>query len=204
MTRNLVLAFYLMLSGCIAASSQQTVRDTNFMPPHFSVAAGYNLIRANAPPGSCQCFSMNGGFVSGDLNLSPWLGVTGQFTYNRSKQISSLGQDLSLTTYKAGPKIFWAHFRFTPFVEYLLGGAHGGNSYFPSSTSDSTSANSFTYSPGAGLDIRLTSHLSVRAIEAEYVHTGFPNGGNNAQNQLQIGAGAVASFGFLGHRLPRN
>ncbi len=134
MTRNLVLAFYLMLSGASPLQANRLLGTLISCPPHFSVAAGYNLIRANAPPGSCQCFSMNGGFVSGDLNLSSWLGVTGQFTYNRSKQISSLGQDLSLTTYKAGPKIFWAHFRFTPFVEYLLGEHMGGNSYFPSST----------------------------------------------------------------------
>jgi peptidoglycan-associated lipoprotein len=197
MIRNLAVIFLLALASISAAPGQQMTTDVDASPSHFDLAAGYNFIRANAPPGSCDCFSLNGGFVSGDFQLSPWFGLKGEFTGQHASKISSLGQDLTLTTFMGGPEVSWVHMRFTPYVDFLLGGAHAGNSYFPTSASGSSSASSFAYSPGGGLDVNLTSRISVRAVDAHYLHTAFPNGTNGVQHQLQIGAGIVVHFGSM-------
>lgn len=201
--RLISLAVIVMSLGLTAAA--QRVPD----PPApsassaaYDVAFGYNYIRANAPPpGKCNCFSLNGGFVSGDVHLNNWFGVTGKFTMNHAGNISALGQDLTLTTFTVGPRFTYALNRMSLFGDVLLGGARGSGSYFPTSNGSSTSASSFAYSAGGGLDIPLTQRFSWRVVDAEYLHTGLPNGVNNTQHQLQISTGLVFHFG---HRGPHN
>jgi len=202
MKRALAISFVLtVLAG--GASAQQTVFDGGTADPsRFDLSAGYNLVNANAPPGDCGCFTMNGGFVGGQLNLSPWLGVAGEITAGHANSISSLGQNLTLTTFTAGPRISWPRYRVVPFGEFLLGGAHGGGSYFPSGSSSSTSATSFTYATGGGLDLNLNQRFALRAFDAKLLHTSLPNGVNSTQRQLQISAGMVVRFGGTGGGTP--
>src|ERR1700760_1178969 len=160
----------------------------------YDFSAGYNNIRANAPPGDCQCFDLDGGFIFGSVHLSDWLRIAGEFTGGHSSNISPLGQDLTLTTFTGGPQISHRFRRFRPYGEVLVGGAHGSNSSFPSKNSSSTSASSFAFSTGGGLDFSLTPRFSIRAFDAQYLRTSFPNGTNNEQNQLMVGAGLVVKF----------
>jgi len=199
MNRSLAIAFSLVIFGATVALGQQITTDVGgVIPSRFNLAVGYNFIRANAPPESCDCFNLNGGFVSGEFQLSPWFGLAGEVTGEHSSKISVLGQDLMLTTFTAGPKISWSHVRFTPYGEFLLGGAHAGDSYFPSGASGSSSASSFAFSTGGGLDLNLTQHISLRAVDAQYLHTAFPNGANGVQNHIKIGTGIVFHFGSTG------
>jgi peptidoglycan-associated lipoprotein len=197
MNRALALSFALSLLAATAASAQQTATDLRGAsdPSRFDLAAGYNLINANAPPGECGCFTMNGGFVSGQVNLSPWLGAVGEVSMGHASQISALGQNLTLTTFMAGPRISLPSQRFVPFGEFLVGGARGTGSYFPTSASSTTSASSFAYAAGGGLDVNLSHRFAIRAFDAKFLHTSFPNGVNGTQRQLQIGVGLVARFG---------
>lgn len=199
MNKKLAIALSLVLFGAAAALGQQTTTDVGeVLPSRLNVAVGYNFIRANAPPDACDCFNMNGGFVSGEFQLSPWFGVAGEVTGEHSSKISSLGQNLTLTTFTAGPRISWTHIHFTPYGEFLLGGAHAGDSYFPSGASGSSTASSFAYSAGGGIDLNITPRMSLRAVDAQYLHTAFPNGSNGVQNHLKIGAGIVFHFGSGG------
>jgi outer membrane protein OmpA-like peptidoglycan-associated protein/opacity protein-like surface antigen len=160
----------------------------------YDFAAGYQNIRANAPPGGCQCFDLNGGFVSGSYHLNDWLRIAGEFTGGHGSHISPLGQNLTLMTFTGGPQISHRFGPFRPYGEVLVGGARGSDSYFPSKNASSTSATSFAYSAGGGLDVYLTPRFSIRAFDAQYLRTSFPNGTNNEQNQLMIGAGIVIKF----------
>jgi outer membrane protein OmpA-like peptidoglycan-associated protein len=137
---------------------------------------------------------MNGGFISGAVHLTDWFAIAGEFTGGHSSNISPLEQGLTLTTFTAGPRFSHGFHRFTPFGEVLVGGAHGSNSYFPSTASSNPSASTFAVSTGGGLDIGLTPRFSIRALDLQYLRTSFPNGVNNEQNQLMIGAGLVIKF----------
>jgi outer membrane protein OmpA-like peptidoglycan-associated protein len=204
MNRAIALSIALTLMGVTAAAGQQTAIDqkSQASSSHFDLAGGYNLVNANAPPGDCGCFTMHGGFAGGQLNFSQWLGVAGEFSAGHASHISSLGQDLTLTTFMAGPRVSWSRYRAVPFGEFVVGGAHGGGSYFPSSTSSSTSATSFAYAGGGGLDFNLNHRFAIRAFDAKFLHTAFPNGVNGSQRQLQIGAGVVMHFGGSGATAP--
>ena len=157
--------------------------------PRYTVALGYQNIRANAPPASCNCFDTNGGFIEGAYAFRYWLHAAAEVTGSQASNIGPLGQNLTLMTYTAGPQVELHMGRVEPYVQALFGAAHASNSYFPTSTTYSTSATSFAYQTGGGVDFVLTRHLAVKAIEAQYLHTGFPNGTNGSQNHLMLGAG---------------
>jgi peptidoglycan-associated lipoprotein len=165
------------------------------MVPRFDLSLGYTHMNANAPPGQTNYFGLNGGYISGDIYFTDWLSATGQFSGSHANDISLLGQNLTLMTYMAGPKVSLTGHRLVPFGQVLFGGAHGSDSYFPTGTTSSPSASSWALSTGGGLDINLTHRFAIRAVDADYLRTALPNGANNAQNHLMIGAGIVIKFG---------
>jgi outer membrane protein OmpA-like peptidoglycan-associated protein len=194
-THRIILALVCGAFGLPSGFAQSKPQFKQLNVPHYDVSVGYSNIRANAPPGGCQCFNMNGGYVGFGMHLTDWLGIAGEVTGGHSSNISVLGQGLTLITFTAGPRVSFQWGRLYPFGEALVGGAHGSDSYFPSKTSSSPSASTFAFSTGGGLDVRLTSRFSVRALEAQYLRTSFPNAVGNEQNQLMLNAGLVVKFG---------
>ncbi len=189
----LVLATLCVASGSVSA--QQTLTPYSEVTPKIDVSAGFDYLRANAPPGVSNDFSLGGAAASATYHFTNLFAATAQFSGAHGNDISTSGQNLTLTTYTFGPRITFSKHRIVPFGEALFGAAHGSDSYFPTSTGYTTSANSFAYSFGGGVDVNLTHRLAVRAVEAQYLHTGFPNGSSNEEHQLSIGAGVVFKFG---------
>ena len=64
----------------------------------------------------------------------------------------------------------------------------------PKPASTESSARSFALQLSGGIDYRLSRHFAVRAIDLGYLHSALPNGNNNVQNNLRLGAGAVFRF----------
>lgn len=186
-----VLALLLFASS--TAYAQWSDADTGSVSK-VNVAAGFNYVRANAPPGSCECFGATGGFLSADYHITDWFSISGQVTGQHANDISLLGQDLTLLTFAAGPKVQLNGHRFVPFGEVLVGGAHGSDSYFPTGTTSSPTASSFAVQAGGGIDYLLTGRFAVR-VQAYYLKTEFPNGTNDEQSQLMGGVGLVYHFG---------
>jgi hypothetical protein len=48
---------------------------------------------------------------------------------------------------------------------------------------------------GGGLDVNVSRHIAIRAAQADWLYTQFPNGVDNRQNNLRITAGIVFRFG---------
>ena len=199
---QLKMILLLSLSVVPAAMAQQGATEGYATPHRADLALGYNLIRANAPPGTCVCFQMNGGVASGSFFVTHGLSVAAEFTGGHASHISTLGQDLTLTTYTLGPRYTLTRKRLAPFAEALFGAAHASDSYFPQGTGYSTSATSFALDFGGGLDVAVNRRFAVRAVEAQYLRTGFPNGSSNEQNHLMIGAGLVVKLGLHPAALP--
>jgi hypothetical protein len=111
------------------------------------------------------------------------------------------GVGLSMVTATFGPRYTW----YRPigsarkksvaiFGQGLIGEAHGFNSYFPTAAGSLTDYNSFALQVGGGVDIGLSRHFAVRAVQADWIRTQFPNSTTNIQNTLRIGAGVVLRF----------
>jgi outer membrane protein OmpA-like peptidoglycan-associated protein/opacity protein-like surface antigen len=193
-----ILALALLLLVGSTASAQWSPNDPKNLT-RFDVAVGYNYVRANAPPGGCQCFSLGGGFLSAGYHVNSWLSFAGEVTGQHGNDISSLGQDLTLMTFTGGPRVQFNGRRLVPFGQVLVGGAHGSDSYFPTGTSSSPTASAFALQAGGGVDFLLSTHWAIRVADVEYLKTELPNGTNNEQNQLMAGAGIIYRFNRMGH-----
>src|SRR5579862_27916 len=101
MKQALKISFALAFLAVTGAQAQQTVFDTSnpLDSSHVELSGGYNLINANAPPGDCGCFTMSGGYVGAQMNLSSSFGIAGEVTAGHANRISSLGQNLTLATF---------------------------------------------------------------------------------------------------------
>ena len=162
----------------------------------MDVGLDYNYVWSNAPPGECGCFSLNGGNVWAAFNFKRSLGIVAELASQHASDVAGTSADLTLTSYLAGPRYRWTGSRhFTPFAQLLVGGAHASGMLAPGSSGLAGSANAFAMIAGSGLDIGLTRHIAVRALEADYYLTRFNNGVNDRQNNLRLAAGIVIRFG---------
>jgi len=183
--RSILLAIVLCLAGASAAVAQEAYSG--------DAAAAYHWVRANAGPGQCGCFGLNGGGVSGSWNFrGPWSLVT-----DVSAEVTShapiAGSSLTLSSYLAGARYnisqpWWrgAH-KPRPFAQLLLGAAHAGGGV--AGVGDASFG--FASRLGGGIDVPVNSHVAVRVIQIDYYLTHFANYTNDHQNNLLVGAGFV-------------
>jgi opacity protein-like surface antigen len=82
--------------------------------------------------------------------------------------------------------------KFTPFVQALFGGLRTTDGIAQSTGTE----NNFAMTAGGGIDFEVSRHVSVRPIQAEYFMTKIPDGLNNRQDNLRIGAGVVLRLGL--------
>jgi outer membrane protein OmpA-like peptidoglycan-associated protein/opacity protein-like surface antigen len=197
--RSRILALIFFVIGISTASGQWDPNNPASLTPRYDVSVGYNYVHANAPPGGCLCFGLQGAYASFAVHTNHWLSFEGEATGQHANDISTLGQDLTLVTFAGGPRVQYNGHRLVPFAKILVGGAHGSDSYFPTGTTSSPSANSFALQTGGGFEYILTTHFSAR-VDAEYLRTGFPNNSNNEQNHFMLGAGIVYRFSRLTRR----
>lgn len=192
------IGILIAILGLTSAAMGQAIMPASggFEAPRLDLSVGYNHIGANAPPGSsCPCFGTNGAVVSADLHVVTWLSFAGEVSGSHASHISTLGQNLTLTTFLAGPRASRSMRAFTPFAEALFGAARGTGSYFPTAGGSKSSASSFAFSTGGGIDFRLTRRMALRAVEAQYLHSSLPNGVENTQNEFQLSTGIVFRLG---------
>jgi outer membrane immunogenic protein len=176
-----------------------TGRD--FSLPRAEVSLAYSPIKANAGPGQCGCFFMNGASAEGNFRTYRAYTTVVDVNAAHTGQIHNTGQPFSLLMVAAGTRLNFrlshqradgsdTYHNLKPFVQGLVGFAHGFDSAFPDKAGFiQSSANSFALLAGLGLDYKYRKHLSFRAIQADYGYTRLPNLAGNRQNLLRISSG---------------
>lgn len=199
--------FRILLLSCAivpCAALSQTANNSAGVPgPSLSgqtpsgvapleLAFAYSYVRANANPGQCGCFNMNGGNVEAGLHIYRDWSAVADFSGENAGSVNNGGRGLSLVSFTFGPRFsFSIHRRFAPFAQGLFGAAHGFNSYFPVTSGQTNTATAFAMIAGGGFDVRIARRIAIRPIEADYLLTRLPNGINGAQNNLRLSAGMV-------------
>jgi opacity protein-like surface antigen len=141
-------------------------------------------------------FWMKGGSIELGTNTWRGLGIAANVSGTHTGAIGATTIPLSIVPATFGPRYRWhADHRVSIYCEGLIGEANGFKSLFPAITGAQTSANSFASQVGGGLDYQVSQHIAVRAVEAAWQHTQLPNGTNNVQNDLRLGAGLILRFG---------
>jgi outer membrane immunogenic protein len=161
------------------------------------IAVAYSYMRANASPGECGCFNLNGGSAEVALHVYRNFSVVGDITGDHAGTTSIPGQSLSLLSYTGGPRFSYPlrrsqQTRITPFVQGLVGGVHGFDAPFPNSSGTLySSASALAVLVGGGVDIAVSHRFSIRALQVDYGLNHLPNNANNNENLLRVSAGIV-------------
>ena len=145
-----------------------------------------------------QSFWMQGGAAELGVPIFRGFGAALNVTGSHTGSVGINGAPLNLITFTAGPRYrFNAGSRLSIYGEALVGVARGLQSQFPvaGQLMPNTRASSFALQTGGGIDYALSRSFAVRAVNVAYVRTQLPNGTNNVQNTLQLGAGLVVRFG---------
>jgi hypothetical protein len=189
------------IGGARPAGSEIETRATIF--------GGYSYLR-NASNG------FGGWEGQGTFNLTRNLGVTADLSgasltpFSFSVLGVSAGASQHLYNYLFGPTVTANLGRSSVFAHALFGEAHsslaaGVNLPVVGGISTGlTSANSFAMAFGGGLDIGLTRHLAIRAVQVDYIRTqfntidalaaGLSSNLDNRQNSLRYSTGIVFRF----------
>jgi opacity protein-like surface antigen len=171
---------FVILAGLalLVTSSAMAQSET----PRAELAGTYTYVRIN-PGGGSPGVNCHGGGGSIAGNLNSWFGVVGDFSACKVTGIS--GGSAHAFTYLFGPKIAYrSKSAVIPYAQALFGGARvsGGG----------VSQNAFAMTFGGGLDLKVTEHVAIRMIQAEYLMTRFAS---MRQNNVRIEAGVVFRFG---------
>jgi outer membrane protein OmpA-like peptidoglycan-associated protein len=196
-----------------ASAPPASVREPMRMP-RFDIFLGYSYLRAVPElANGNRLVDLNGGSASVALNLSRYFSLVADFGGYDDTQLrlagpgenppSVVGSAGSAFTYLFGPRLSLRnHSRLTPFAQVLFGAAHAGEVTLSNCTGLSCTPlpaqTAFALTAGGGFDIRLARHISLRAIQAEYLMTRFSDpttGAGNTQNDLRLSTGLLFRLG---------
>lgn len=198
---------YVVLVGLLLLTAGSALAQSEF--PKVEASGEYMYIRTPIAGRSVNC-SGGGGTLA--YNLTSSLGLAADLGYCRifgNTFTPGNTIDGSEFTYLFGPRLtFRNHSPLTPFFDLNLGATrtalscNSANLNCLNRTAAATfSQNAFAMTVGGGFDIRINNHVSLRAIQAEYLYTRFGNGcpfavcSNNNQNSFRLKSGIVFGFG---------
>jgi outer membrane protein OmpA-like peptidoglycan-associated protein len=154
---------------------------------------------------------LNGGSASIAYNLNRYLGIVadvGDYTNSEIRFQGAYRATIDVNdanggviSYLFGPRLSFRHDRITPFVQALFGGVHASEVTLADCTFSCTllpAQDSFAWTGGGGLDVRVHRHFAIRIIQAEYLMTMFQDystGKTASQNDVRLSAGLVFRFG---------
>ena len=138
-------------------------------------------------------------------------GATAELAYNVWKNVGIGGSasgvaatnlrgsiDIEQLAFLVGPRYTWNVGRIDPvvdtrrggiFVEGKVGYTFAFSGLYPVGNTLADHASALTYQAGGGLNLNIYHRFDLRLIEADYVRTQLPNGGNNQQNTLRLATG---------------
>jgi outer membrane immunogenic protein len=186
--RPMLAAALFSLAMRAQAQQRSMVGQVDF---GITYAAGYS----NYVP--TTTFWMQGGSIELAGHIPHGLAVVADITGLHEGGSGSSGVPINLVTDTFGPRytrVIATRARKHPialFGQALIGEAHGFSSVFPGPSGASTDALSFALQVGGGTDLALSPHLSLRALQADWLRTQLPNAGSNVQNDLRVAAGIV-------------
>jgi outer membrane immunogenic protein len=159
--------------------------------PRLEFGANYNYFHANAPPGQCGCFSLNGGNGTVVYNItSKWAGVA-DLMVGHATNVDNTLQNITIFNYLFGPRYTRRNSsRFTPYGELLLGGARENVNF-----EFTINRNAFGFLAGGGVTTKLRHRFGLTVGEVDWIYTRIPNAKNNRQNDLRIVTGITYHFG---------
>jgi peptidoglycan-associated lipoprotein len=159
--------------------------------PRLEFGANYNYFHANAPPGQCGCFSLNGGSGTVVYNITPKWAAVADLMVGHANNVDNSLQNITIFNYLFGPRYTRRmSSRYVPYGQVLLGGAKEDVNF-----QFTINRNSFGLLAGGGVTTWLKRKFGLTLGEVDWIYTRIPNAQNNRQNNLRIVTGVTYHFG---------
>ena len=214
------LAIALFLTPALSLQAQNTVNPSirSIEYPKVELFLGYThlgTVSNDTVPGN-RMVGLHGGSASVAFNLNRYVGLVAdiggyddsqlQLTGNGANEPLVVNSSGTAYTFLFGPRLsFRNSTRFTPFAQVLVGGVRATDVTISGCTGTGCAPlptqTALAMTAGGGLDIRLTRHFSIRAVQAEYMMTRFADvavgstGDATTQNDLRLSSGLLFGFG---------
>lgn len=168
--------------------------------PHEELFLGYSYINFR-PGNNLPQADFNGVSGSFAYNFTNYLGLVADLGgYHAGNYAGVSNISSNIVSYLFGPRLSARNTsRVTPFLQFLLGGAHLSSDAGGVGGPGSLSLNGFSLATGGGLDIGINRSVALRLPQVEYFMTRFdPNiaGVPTHQNNLRASAGLVFRWGY--------
>jgi|SRR5271165_5989747 len=180
--------------------------------PRYETSLNYSFTRFGDDRGPQDArglnFDADGGNVQFVFNFNKWFsGVLDGGAVHNSKFT-----DVTVVNYLGGPRVTLRKSRIAPYIQVLLGGAVArqdlavsvaptqlsSEAVPPTALTFHRDENRFAMVAGGGIDIKLSRHVSLKALEVEYFQTRFEKFlvfNDSVQNNLRASAGITFTFG---------
>lgn len=208
--RSSVFTAALVGAALLPCAGQQSGVQASATPGGtIDLALTYTAKVAKISNLSNSNFVLNGGAAEGVYWLGPKvkgkdLGIAVEFSGERANNIHS-NVNLTQISLVAGPRLtLWKQHVTKPatkpganlYGQALFGFVHASDSVFPVLPSSvNTSATSFAFQTGGGLNLPLRGRFGVRVFELDYLVTHLPNIANDYQGDFRASTGLTYRFG---------
>ncbi|SEC64903.1 hypothetical protein [Terriglobus roseus] len=179
-----VLALSLLTVTLHAQTRQGQASD-------IPVALRFVATEANAPPGSCGCFWLKGGAIDAALPLHRRLLAEVELAASTVDRVPATTRGLSEITLLAGPRYTVPLHHATASAHALFGAVRGFDADFVLRANRADTSTNFAMAFGGALELPLSRSFSLRVAEVDFIQTNLPNGANNRQRNIRMGAGIV-------------
>ena len=196
MKKTVIVTGVVLLSALVASATEVE---------QYEAYLGYNFVRFNANSDFIPSFSAHGGDAQFVYNFNRWLGGVADFGAVTRGSINDAGVNMTVLNFVAGPRYtFHKESRFRPFLEALFGGYYATASSLVVvinpvvSQRLVASRTGFAMLAGGGLDIKVSEHIALRPIEADYYlarPVSFITGESVNRNNFRYTAGVNFLFG---------
>lgn len=185
-----LLVLMLALAGALHAQAISMAGIQGDIP-RLEFGANYNYFHANAPPGQCGCFMLNGGSGTVVYNITSKWAAVADLTIGHATNVDNSLQNITIFNYLFGPRYTRRmSSRYVPYGEVLVGGAKEDVNF-----QFTINRNAFGVLAGGGVTTRLRRRFGLTLGEVDWIYTRIPNAKNDRQNDLRIVTGVTYHFG---------
>ena len=201
----------LLIGTALLSTSLAAATDWSTM----EMFLGYHFVRFNPNSGYIPSFNANGGGGQFVYNFTKYFGVAADIGAVTRGTLNQAPWDTTVLSFVAGPRFTYQnHSHFIPFAQVLFGGAYATTSApvtlgpgtqvmglapnAPVSVRVTAANTGFAMLAGGGLDIKVSKHVCIRPVEAEYFlarATSILTGNTTNRNNFRYSAGVNFLFG---------
>jgi hypothetical protein len=181
----LLVAFFALGTVLFAQQESQDVPEA----PRAELFAGFAYMHTNLQNyDPLNTENLTGETLQATVYLRQRIGITADVTRATGSNLSQSGVNATRYLYLFGPTYaLQTSSSVTPFAHLLFGEDH---ERFSVSNLGDTISTSFAEDAGAGFDVQMTDHWSIRPAQIDFIHTNHSGG----ESHFRYTAGLVCRF----------